>query len=416
MPTTFPVLRGKFGRIEYWVSTIHIGELVTKIQMPQEMEGWDELSIEDKYQREVNVARIEKEIAPYFAKDEDRFSGALVLAILNPDNLIFEPIGNFSGEDRVPPSYKGAYQDMGFLTLGGEEMLVPIDGQHRVKAFKFAMNGKGERGQAIPGITGNTSLAKDQAAVILMRFDHRTSRRVFNKINRYAKPTQKGDNLITDDDDAVAVITRAMVQENGVLPPRLVRLRGNTLTQKAPEFIPLATLYAANLAIAEEEPGKGKPEQMNEEQRELAEGPIRGVWALLLSHIDLFERAVRDSTKEGDGVRIEIRKETLLGKPIGQLTLVRAFLLMRKRCAGVNDSTLCERLNHIDWRMNIPMWEGVLVAPNGRVMSGKTTVNRAALFIAHLGGAPLTADERQGLLEAIHGEGWEKHELPQPVA
>ena len=416
MPTIFPVLRGKFGRIEYWVSTIHIAELVAKIQMPQDMDGWDDLSIEDKYQREVNLARIEKKIAPYFAKDEDRFSGALVLAIRNPDNLVFESISGFSGDYKVPLSHQGAYQDMGFLTLSGEEMLVPIDGQHRAKAFKFAMNGKDDNGRAIAGIKGNTSLAKDQAAVILMRFDKYTSRRVFNKINRYAKPTQAGDNLITDDDDAVAVITRAMVQKNGVLPPRLVRLRGNTLSQKAPEFIPLATFYAANLAIAEEQPGKGKPAQMTEDQRELAEEGIRDVWALLLSHIDLFERAVRDSTKEGDGVRIEIRKETLLGKPIGQLALVRAFLLMRKRCEGVSDSTLCERLNHIDWRMNIPMWESVLVAPNGRVMSGKTTVNRAALFIAHLGGVPLTADERRGLLEAIHGVGWEEHELPKPDA
>lgn len=416
MPTTIPALRGKFGKVEYWLTTMHVGELVTKIQMPQDMEGWEDLSIEAKFQRDVNVKRVVKEVAPYFARDEERFTGALVLAIINSDNVAFETIGDFAGGGRVPQLYRSASRDIGFLTLSGEEMLVPIDGQHRAKAFKFAMTGTDDNGRPIAGIKSNTALAEDQAAVILMRFDPRAARLIFNKINRYAKPTTKSDDLITDDDDAVAVVTRQLLDEDGVLPVRLVRIGGNTLPQNALEFTTLATFYEANMAIANELPGTGKPSQMNEEQRELASEELRRIWELLFMHIALFERALRDPTSQGDGVRMKIRDEMLLGKPVGQLALVRAFLLMRDRCAGVSDSALCERLNRIDWGIDAPLWQGVLVAPNGRVLSGKTTVNVALLFIAHLCGAQLSADERKRVLERIHGSAWEGHELPPSVA
>ena len=77
---------------------------------------------------------------------------------------------------------------------------------------------------------------------------------------------------------------------------------------------------------------------------------------------------------------------------------------------------LCARLNAIDWSVGNPMWHSVLMNPNGRVMSGKNTVNRATQFIGHLGGASLTDEETEALLEQIHGEDWESHELPAPVA
>ena len=416
MPTTIPALRGKFGSTEYWLTTMRVGELARSVVMPKDLPEWKDLSIEERFQREVNTSRVIKDIAPYFAGDENRFSGALVLAIINPDNIAFEFLGDFPGGRHVPQLYQSASRDMGFLTLSGEEVLVPIDGQHRAKAFKFAMTGSDDNGKPLSRIKGNTALAEDQAAVILMRFDAHTSRLIFNKINRYAKPTGKSDNLITDDDDAVAVITRHLLAEDGVLQARLVRIGANTLSQNAPEFMPLATFYEANVAIASELPGAGKPSQMNEKQRELATDEIRRVWELLFTSIELFEKALRDPTDQGDGARIRIREETLLGKPIGQLALVRAFLLMRERCVGVSDAMLCERLNRIDWSANADLWRGVLVAPNGRVLAGKTTVNRAAIFIAHLGGVQLTAGERETLLEAIHGEDWRNHQLPSPVA
>ena len=125
---------------------------------------------------------------------------------------------------------------------------------------------------------------------------------------------------------------------------------------------------------------------------------------------------VTDPSEQGDKTRTDIRAQTLLGKPIGQLSLIRAYLLMRDRCQGVAETDLCDRLNLIDWGVANQMWRGVLINPNDRVMAGRGTVNRACEFIAHLGGAKLTDEETNTLLGHIHGSGWEKHKLPDPVA
>lgn len=419
MPTTIPALRGKFGSTEYWLTTMRVGELSTKILMPKDMPEWKDLTIEERFQREVNVKRVAQKIAPYFAGDDNRFSGSLVLAIINHDNLAFEPVGDFLG-GRVPQLYQSAALDLGFLTMNGEELFVPLDGQHRAKAFTFAMRGTDDNGRPLPKLESNTALAEDQAAVILVRYKPDEVRRIFNKINRYAKPTTKSDNLITDDDDAIAFITRELLGERGVIVADLVKIGSNTLPAKAREFIPLATFYEANLAmvLGLGIKGAGKPQGMTADQRALAQDEVRKRWELLLKRVDFFAKAVSDASAPGDETRIQIRKDTLLGKPVGQLALVRGFLVMRDRCAGVSEETLCDRLNRIDWGADAEQWKGVLVARNGRVMSGRTVVNTAADFIAYLGGGAYSEAEKEALLEKIHGPGWkeEKRELPKPVA
>ena len=422
MPTTVPALRGKFGTTEYWLTTMKVGEFVRNISIPRELPDWNDLSIEERYQREINLNRVRKDIAPYFAQDDYRFSGSLVLAVLNHESMVFEPLSNVGGGNRsLPALYQSAASDMGFLTLSGSEILVPLDGQHRAKAFKFAIDGTDDSNRQIQGLKSNPELANDQVSVILVRFETVRARRIFNKINRYAKPTVKGDNLITDDDDAMAIMTRDLLGEDGVIPARLVRIGSNTLNKTAPEFTTLATFYDANLAILNGLgiAGNGTPQSMNEEQREVLKEEIEARWQLLLSNIDLWRKAIEDPSENGDGERADIREQTLVGKPVGQLSLVRGFMRMRERmrekCEGVSESELCSRLNRINWDVEDAMWHGVLMNPNGRVMSGRTTVNRAAEFIAYLGGAELTEDENKALLEHIYGENWEQHELPSPV-
>lgn len=419
MPTTIPALRGKFGSAEYWLTTMRVGELVRRVTTPKDMPGWEDPSIEDEFQRDINIKRVASHIAPYFAGDDNRFSGSIVLAVINHENLAFESIGELPGGGRVPQVYQSAGRDIGFLTMNGGELFVPLDGQHRVKAFKFAMSGVDDTGKALPKIKSNTALAEDHVAVILIRYKPDEARRIFNKINRYAKPTTKSDNLITDDDDAIAVITRELLSENGVIPSALVRRGSNTLSANAPEFIPLATFYEANLAIVLGLglKGEGTPHEMTEDQSELAQEDMRRVWELLLERIDLFSKATSDATPKGDETRIQIRAQMLLGKPVGQLALVRGFLEMRVRCAGVSEETLCARLNRIDWSIDADQWKGVLVAPNGRVLSGRTVVNTAADFIAHLGGGSFSEEEKEALLDKIHGPDWKEEglELPKPV-
>ncbi len=418
MATAIAALQGKFGETEYWLTTMNVGELLRAVRLPKEIPGWEDLTLEERYQRDININRVRKHLAPYFADNSDRFSGSLILAVMNDDGMLFEPLSKFGARSGVPEIYKSASTNMGFLTLPGDEILIPLDGQHRVKAFKYAIDGADDNNRPLQGVKANTDLASDQVSVILVRFEPARARRIFSKINRYAKPTARSDDLITDDDDAVAVITRELLRaEDGVVHPRLVKIGANTLNKTAPEFTTLATFYDATTAIAEGSGivGVGGIKSMNEEQRECVKEVVRPVWKTLLASIDLWAASIVDPSENGDGRRAQIREETLLGKPVGQISLVRAFLMMRDRCAGVPENELCARLSRINWDVDDSMWHGVLMNPNGRVMSGKNTVNHARNFIAHLGGANLTEDERVRLLDHIHGQEWKSKELPPPV-
>ena len=89
----------------------------------------------------------------------------------------------------------------------------------------------------------------------MIKDDPAKSRKIFNKVNRYAKPTSKADNLITADDDVVAVINRDLVI-NDLMVSRVVKTSVcNTLTDKDGFFTTIATTYEICLRIIEEEIG-----------------------------------------------------------------------------------------------------------------------------------------------------------------
>ncbi len=417
MPTAIPALQGKFGDTEYYLTTMKVGEFVRTVRLPRDIPGWEDLSIEERYQRDINLARVRKGLAPYFANEVHRFSGSLILAVMHDEGMVFEPLTKFGGRSGVPALYQSAAGDMGFLTMRGDEILVPLDGQHRAKAFKFAIDGVDDNNRPIEHAKSNTDLAQDQVSIILVRFEPTRARHIFSKINRYAKPTSKADNLITDDDDAMAVMTRELLSEEGVIPARLVKLGANTLNKTAPEFTTISTFYDSTIDIVKglNTIGAGSVNQMTDEQRECVTEDVRRVWKKLLSGIDLWAKAVADASTEGDGTRREIREQTVLGKPIGQRALVNAFMTMRDCCDGVPEDELCKRLNRINWDLGDEIWHGVLMNPNGRIMSGKTTMMYASDFIAYMGGAEFPEDKRNKMLEHIYGADWRNKKLPTPV-
>ena len=84
------------------------------------------------------------------------------------------------------------------------------------------------------------------------------TRRIFNKVNRYAKPTSPTDNIITSEDDGSAIVTRWLVEAEPPLecsrpkPPLnafdsagepIVEWRQQTLRPDARKFTTLSALY-----------------------------------------------------------------------------------------------------------------------------------------------------------------------------
>ena len=417
MTTCYPALRGKFGRTEYFLTTMPVSELVNRVKFPAEMPEWESLSIEDKYQRRLDMGRIRRELAPYFATDDNRFSGSLVMAVINHASMSFERLPKLIDSESLPKMYDSAISDLGFVIMGGAEVLVPLDGQHRAKAFAVAIEGHSDDKSSYT-LKPNMDLARDTVAVILVRFNEKNSRYIFNKINRYAKPTAKADKLITDDDDSIAVITRRLIAEC-VIPTRLVNIASNALAAKAHEFTTLATLYEANrkLVSAMPVPSMGKPEEMDERERSRRQRELEAEWRRLLNGVSPWKRAVADPTEKGDEARISLRRTSVLGRPIGQISLINGYALAcKKDRESADKSELVARLNRIDWSMTAPEWKGLLVRANGKIMSGKPASNNAGIVIAHRIGAQLNPQEKHRALLFIHGDEADRQRLPPRVS
>ena len=402
MATSLPAFKGSFGSTEFFVLTMQAGEFVRSMTVPKELEDWEDLSPEEKFQREINYKRVATHIAPYLAHDEDRFIGAFICEVRQHDEMEFESLvdAGIKFPKALPNSLMNKF---GILYLSGSEIMIPLDGQHRLAALDFAISGKDEKKNDIAGLTPNPSVASDTCTVILIRHDLEKARKIFNKVNKYAKPTSKADNLITDDSNYIAVITRENIIGD-VIPTRIVRSgSGNTLPDSAPEFTTLATVYEINLRIEEAYTGR-KPDLSvlpRPEDKALAIQTLEDFWNKFIE-IEPYLHSLADPTEDGDERRKEIRKASVACKPIVQRVLAEVLLEMH---CGTDDADklaieeTVTRLNTLDWSPENPLWQGILLNGN-KVISGASALKLAARMICYLLGQKLEPIELSKLQEA----------------
>ena len=420
MASLLPAMRGKFGSTEYFVVTMPAKELTERLVLPRDVEGWGELSIEEKYQREVSYRRVKQQIAPYLATDEDRFFGAFIVSVSTEEEIEFEPVTSIL-KATIPALYRDASDAFGFLTLKGSELLVPLDGQHRLAALRFAISGKDEKQQPIEGLGeySPSDIAADACTVILVRDDRAKSRKIFNKVNRYAKKTTASENLITADDDIIAVIVREnIVGGENAIPLRLVNTSSNTLNVSASEFTTLSTLYNGTRAYLRDLAGhnidtQGLPDKPHQA---LWRKQAEEFWMGVCEGITHFRNALSDPTEGGDEKRQELRKDFVIGKPVAQWAVIEAIVRLCAENAETGErlstKEACRRINELDWSMEEASWQQVLL--NGsRVLSGRTVVNVAARVIAYRLGEPLGEDALADLTETYKERTGK--DLPEPI-
>ena len=376
MTTTYPALRGKFGTTEYYTIVMRVSELVGMVQFPSDETGWKNNSIEEQFQRKLDMPRVTRSIAPYFANDSKRFSGSLVVAVSNPDDMKFENIEDVTKDDALPFAYGSATDSLGFVTFNNLK-LITLDGQHRTKALQLAMHWSNNPESRPTDIIPDDNLGDDQITLILVNSDTALSRYIFNKINKYAKPTSKAGKLITDDDDAMAVMTRKLI-EGGMIPKRLVNIESNSLNKSSIEFTLLSTFHDANKALLSclPVPSIGKPENMKDEERKLKQAEIAVEWQRLITGIRQWKDALKDPEKSGDKNRINFRKKSLLGtpdRPADTCQGIRACVYIHgasRRSGRARKETQRHKLGHgqghVERRAGETRWQGHVRGAGGQ--------------------------------------------------
>lgn len=419
--TTFAAMRGNLGSTTYYIVSLKANDLVHRTTIPKEITEWSDLSIEERYQRDINYSRVRRQIAPYMARDEDRFFGAIILAAWHLSHNAWEPLSAVVRPE-LPNLYQAATRDLGFLTLSGGELLVPLDGQHRLKAIEFALDGRGEKNQQL-ALSPSVKLANDDVTALIVPHERSKARQIFTHVNRYARPTTRGQNIVTDDDDVFAVITRRIANE--IIGGPLAKYTNNALTPTDPEFTTLSIVYNCNKEIVSKHFPVGRIDTSKlpePSKQQLFEEKCVEIWTWLAEGIEVFALGLEDREASGNEGRQLLRKENLLGKPVAQECLVRAFVDLTIPPTNLAYRDACDRLNRLPWAIteeNLTVWDQVLWS--GGVDGKVLTKNRklATRLVYHIAGGVLEEWERQQLLEdyrKIFPEARRKElQLPEPV-
>ncbi|MDD9811866.1 MAG: DGQHR domain-containing protein [Gammaproteobacteria bacterium] len=418
MSSIVSAAKGKFGSTPFYVFSMQAKAFMEKTHMPSEMEDWEHMSLEEREQRDINYARIKRQIVPYLAMDPDRFFGAIIVAAKNFDPENFESVLTMCKND-MPKPYRAEAKNIGFLTFTGAELLIPLDGQHRVKAIKFAIEGLDEKGKPIPDMSPSLDIANEDVAVILIDYKPAKARKIFTKVNRYAKATTTGQNLVTDDDDIIAVLAREIANDVNLIGADLVKYQNNTLGDKDGYFTTLAALADCNDAIITTNFGGGKIDRTrlpDTEKSELYRSKVHETWKFLLDNIELFSDALSDKDESGNEKRCEIREGYLLGKPVPQVCLVKAFVkLTNLETNKFSPQQAAKKLNAIPWNKDELLWDGLFLKGEKKTILTKNA-KLVTDIICYMCGEKLSDEEKKALLDRYRDalpEGAKPKQLPK---
>ena len=420
MSTTIAAMKGKLGNTDYFILAMKAGDLVKNAIIPSEMEEWKNMTMDEKEQRDINYSRVKAQIAPYLAKDKDRFFGAIILAAKNFDPSNFEQLSDIAKKG-LPNLYKTEAEKMGFLTLKGGEVFIPIDGQHRIKAIQFAIDGKDEKSKQIPNMSPCPDLSNEEVTVMLIPYEPKKIRKIFTRVNRYAKPTGSGQNLITDDEDYIAISARKIADWINIAAPNsstpnveLVKTAGNALGDKEHYFTTLATIAECNRMILQTFPSNPtipKPFIVSDPDLEHDYGDkISEVWEHLAENIEPFAIMLSDKSETGNEKRKEVRQHNLLGKPVPQVCLFRAYVRLTE--GNMHSDVATKRLSKINWQKDAKIWDRLLMT-GGKIIHKNAKI--ATDIICYMAGEKTNESELLAEYQKLFPGNQKPSKLPEKV-
>ena len=388
---TIGVQRAKLGSTVYYIGKMRAGELIDSVGFAAELQEWEDMTADEKMQRKPDIARIINEIVPYVVEDPDRFFNSLIVDVFSGyDGLEFEAVSDVVKD--LPKAYQISMKDMGFLTLTGKERLIALDGQHRLLSLRLAIRGVYglPAGAKVPPSTTalepHRELADEEIGVIFVEHkDNQKIRKIFNKVNKYARQTSRGDNIITSDDDIYALIARKLFREGEILAPigkcELVNWKSNTLSQRSKQLTTISALYTIAETLLK--PNKYSTRKLpNKAAQEAAYREIEMFWKVLLEELEVYQEYLK-LTKADKPVSL-LREQSLLMKPVTQMALAHVAVAAKDK--GVPWNEAVRKLNKVNWSFDNKLWFNVLIIGSAqkKMITGKESIRNAGKIISYL--------------------------------
>ena len=401
----YPALCSKMGEWNYYVVKMSARELADNVQLASAVYDENILdesiqrTLDEEIQRTLKETRVYKEIVEYLKRQPYRFFSSLVVAALDGKPM-FYPIEItedpqfviFRDDQRLNDSF-------GLLKFDGTQKYYALDGQHRLSAIKTLLDRTNPLSDGSPEDFENDEFSvivvvpsqSDSDAEFMQKY-----RRLFTNLNRYAKKTDNATNIMMDEDDIFAILTRKLITNNAFFKSpesrqkesRRIKTKSKNLSGNDPHFTSLETLYEMNTTLLrsqQRETNGWGPNSVEGEDEKLfkrfrpPEEYIEGLYSelemywenLLVELPDLHkvptQMRVHDLVEDGDGEETD----HLLFWPIGQQMLAEIVrTLLDRRVPDLENPTpdtvseALSGLNQLEWRLHQPPWKNFLLVRN----------------------------------------------------
>ncbi len=391
----YPALKASMGDWTYYIVKMRMSEVAAEVKFGSQVHN--DYTLDEAIQRTLREDRVKREIVTYLAGRQDRFLASLVVAAIGgspkfyPVQVSDDPqFEIFADEDSINQSF-------GVLRFSGDQNYYALDGQHRLKAIKTLLDPEHDAMQVDPPL----DFANEEISVLMVIRPTDSSeeewltsyRRLFSSLNRYAKPTDRDTNIIMDEDDIFAILTRRLISTHDFFraPGRQIeslriKTKGKQLTEGTSHFTSLQQLYDLNKVLlttphrANVGWGSGPEEERVRDVSQFVRfrppetyidqlfDELKLYWDALIAAIpDLSLDPASAKNHQADGSAGEVADNVLFW-PIGQdVAISVARALLDNRLDSPNEPTLTDAtevlsaLKQIPWQLHAVPWRGLLL-------------------------------------------------------
>lgn len=367
-----PALSLQMGDWNYYSSAMtfeqistHVSKIDNQLHKSERLSELIQRSITSNYSN----------IKSYIDNHEDRFFNSVVLAVYEGDPQFLEI--DFEYEDM-------RYGQMGLLDFTGNEIIFPVDGQHRVEGIKAA-------------VSENSSLKDDQISVIFIGHSNNPeglerTRRLFTTLNRYAKPVKKSDIIALDEDDLVAITTRYLVDNHILFNGKKISLERTLQEVDQTSFTTIETLYDCNNFLLnnylKDKAIKSKISDFktcrpSDEVIMDFQEICMNFWNSVIQNFDVLNNYA-DNVIELPAADFRNRAGGhLLFRPIGLSTFVKSITNIKQKQNSLTYLEILNYFNDVEMILSSYPWNGVLwnESESKMILNNKSLINLINLYI-----------------------------------
>jgi DNA sulfur modification protein DndB len=352
-----PSLRAHMGDWIYYITFMRMDDIARSIKMVAAIHQSEKLR--DWIQREVTDRS--EEIKNYLLRQKQRFFNSIIVGVYGGAPKWIEMSFGKSRRIEIPAQTKGT---LGFLTLQGDEDLFAIDGQHRVAAIKQA-------------VKENKKIGNDEVAVIFISHKRdyagmQRTRRLFATLNRYAKPVNLMEVIALDEDDAIAITTRDLLDKYPFFSRKTILIKkGKSIpASDTISFTNIIVLYEVLDLILLDLRGKKKDEfkrfRPDESKLKSMYSEAENFWNLMIECFSPLKQ-IKGHSKD---ISIEKYRNrdggNLLFRPVGLLSVARAIAESKR--TGYSLEETIKKIAALHLELTVEPWVGLLWDNIGKKM------------------------------------------------